>query len=102
MLRGDLEWMFDTFKWHTYNQTQCCHRCCANKKDLNLAYTDLRLHHAGWRRTLISHHHFMQNLDGREHSPWLDCPGMRLERIMGDTMHGIDLGVGQHTAAECL
>ena len=31
-MRGDLKFLWDIFRWTTYNQNRCCHRCPAIKR----------------------------------------------------------------------
>jgi hypothetical protein len=100
-LRGDLLCLRQSFGWRCYAHDFLCHRCFASKKVDELSYFDCS-QTAGWRRTLTSHEAYLINTPIDQRSPLFAIPGLRLETVLGDAMHGISLGMAQHACGNVL
>ena len=96
--RGDLPWNSMIFGYKTFNSDACCHQCGAHKKIGDRNCRDLRPD-APWVTTMVSHEEFMRRGQILTMST---LPGWRLELNHWDSMHGLNLGVLQHTAGNVL
>ena len=101
-VRGDEEYMAWVFGWNSYRHDYICHRCFASKSVKDLAFTDLCLETAGWLSTLVSHENYLNNTPPAERAPFFELHGFHAHRALKDSMHGINLGTGQHAAGNAL
>ena len=100
-MRADLPFFALCFKYNSFNMDNLCHRCCGHQKDWFLNFRNM-LDDAGWRRFPMDHEHYMSNTAGLARSPLCSMPGWRLETNYWDTMHGLNLGVGQQLCGNVL
>ena len=98
-VRGDWSFYKECFYFPQWNECErMCWLCRASSKIPHLAYTD-HTWEAGWRDTLWEHHTYMDFLRYRGYPiPVLlrEVKGLRLENIMIDVMHTVDLGITSH------
>ena len=99
--RGDLEFLAMVYGWNCYRHNNICHRCWASSVDDNFAATDFT-QTAGWRAATVQHKHYMDNVPPAARSALTLVPGWHLSRVLGDSMHGINLGVAQHLCGNLL
>jgi hypothetical protein len=101
-IRGDWEFYTQVFKFPYWNgAVSMCWICRASGSIANLLWSDFRKT-AGWRQTRWTHESYMRHL--RESSMFvpvlLACVvGLRLECIMVDVLHTVDLGIASHIIA---
>ena len=85
------------FGYKTFTSDACCHRRGAHRNIADRNYRDLR-EDAAWTQTLVSNADFWRRSQIMAMST---MPGWRLECNHWDSMHGLNLGILQHTAANC-
>ena len=98
-IRGDWQFYAETFHVPTWNGAErMCWLCKASNTNRHLSWTDCRSC-AGWRDTLWTHETYMDHL----RLVGLPIPillmsviGLRLECLMIDVLHAVDLGLAAH------
>ena len=99
--KGDNDWFAAIFRYNHYRCNDMCHKCGASKTREETDCGDLRPN-AGWKATVVTHEQYMARTPISRRSPLTNMPGWRLENNFNDTMHGLNLGVAQHVAANIL
>lgn len=94
-VRGDWQFMCELFKFPAWNGAEnMCWICKASNKIPELIFTDCRLC-AGWRRTMRTHESYVADVSELP-VLFLKATGFRLECVMIDILHCVDLGVASH------
>ena len=103
-LRGDWEFFSQACNLPTAQSVpNCCWMCQASPHPGRLCWTD-GSRTAGWRGTLRSHEAYIQEL----HDKGEELPGLfaiktlRLEGVMADVLHSMDLGLTGHVAGNIM
>ena len=104
-IRGDWAFYTEVFKFPQWNSAmEMCWLCRASSIDPTLSWTDCRKC-ALWRGTLRTHESYLEKLraDGFATPVLLgEIIGMRLEHIMIDVLHCVDLGIAAHIIGNVL
>jgi hypothetical protein len=96
--RGD--WAFFSealgFPWHNEVENMCW-LCNAGARDPRCSWTDFTPD-AGWRATRRTHESYCGHLEriGKPISALFQATGFRLEFVMIDVLHTVDLGIASH------
>jgi len=97
-IRGDWQFYCQAFGLaHWRNDVRMCWLCRASSIVDGLFWTDFNPN-AGWRNTIWSHQEYlaMLNETSADVPELFNIVGLRLEMIMADVLHAIDLGVAAH------
>lgn len=100
-VRGDWAFYSSAFGLpHWRSDENCCWLCRANNKDPGMFWTDFNSS-AGWRSALWSHEDYIAHLEsqGKCCPEIFEIVGLRLDMIVPDVLHAIDLGVSAHIVA---
>ena len=101
-VRGDWEWYTKIFYFGQWNENEAmCPFCRASPINHDRLWTDFS-DEAGWRGTRWSHRTYMEHL--RHHGMPIPMMfrqnggtlGLRLECVMVDVLHTVDLGISSH------
>ena len=97
-VRGDWQFYCEVFRFPAWNAAEeMCWLCRASAAG-ELSFTCCGTH-AGWRRTRRTHETYVEGLAAKgEELPVLlqKVRGLRLESVMIDVLHTVDLGVAAH------
>lgn len=101
-IRGDWQFYCEIFRFPQWNSAvSMCWMCRASSTIEQLAWTDFSVN-AGWRSTRWTHEEYVRDLGVRG----LLLPilfglvvGLRLECVMVDILHSVDLGIASHIVA---
>ena len=101
-LRADWDWLKKIYNFPSWATTGICWRCGAERRQGDLCFKDTGPD-ARWRAQRYSGEQFlrMQRARGMA-SPLWGCPGLKVEHVVIDWMHCVDLGVGQDCLGQCL
>ena len=104
-VRGDWAFYKECFHFPQWNEAErMCWMCQASSTIPELLFTNCRAD-AAWRDTLYTHDTYMAHLrrNGLPTPTLLaHCRGLRLENIMIDVLHAIDLGLASHVIGNVL
>ena len=103
-IRGDWQFYQEVFKFPAWNGAlEMCWLCRASSTIPGLAFIDFG-NTAGWRATPWSHEAYMEKKRGEGFVPVLlaSVLGLRLECVMIDILHTVDLGIGAHIIGNIL
>ena len=104
MLRGDWEFFTQVCNFPTWKSVpNMCWLCNASPTIGPLVWTD-GLATAGWRATMRSHEQYVAKLlaDGVALPAVFNIKTLRLEGVMGDVLHALDLGVASHVVGNVM
>jgi hypothetical protein len=94
-VRGDWQFYCQAFNFPAWNTNErMCWLCQASNVNSELLWTDFNTG-AGWRGSVWSHEGYVADVEGRgEELPNIfSIRGLRLECILVDVLHAVDLGV---------
>ena len=97
-VRGDWQFYSQAFGFPTWRSNDnCCWLCKASNINPNLLWTDFN-DSAAWRETVWDHEGYCQHLvqNSMELPELFSVVGLRIETIMVDVLHAVDLGVASH------
>ncbi len=100
-VRGDWEFYATVFDFPRWNaEENMCYVCKASGSEPNLLWTTAALT-CGWRATVRTHESYLQELHiaGKRASGLFAIVGLRLEGVMIDILHTVDLGLASHILA---
>ena len=100
-IRGDWAFYSSAFGLpHWRSDENCCWLCRASNNTPNLFWTDFNPS-AGWRSALWSHEGYIAHLEsqGKCAPEIFEIVGLRLDMVVPDVLHAIDLGVSAHIVA---
>jgi hypothetical protein len=100
-LRGDWEFYASVLGFPRWNTKEnMCFMCLASAMDNALSWTSAA-RGAGWRPTIRSHESYLAELiaAGKSLCGLFLIPGLRLEGVMVDVLHTVDLGLAAHIIA---
>ena len=100
-LRSDLDFLAKAFRWNNFRMDELCHRCWASSHAARM-WTDVFFDSAAWSGLLVGTAEYFANTTPDERCPLVNMPGWDHSRALGDTMHGLNLGVAQHVAGSTL
>ena len=103
-VRGDWAFFCQAFGFPSWrSDEQMCWLCKASNVHPSLFWTNFNSS-AGWRKTIWTHEAYLSFLEssGAEPSGLFGIRGLRVEMIMGDVLHAVDLGVAAHVAGNIL
>ena len=100
-VRGDWEFFSSVFRfpyWH--GATNMCWQCAASSSNPELTFTDFS-QTAKWRTTRRTHASYLAELerDGKVVPALFGAVGLRIEAVMVDILHTVDLGITAHIVA---
>jgi hypothetical protein len=100
-IRADWDWLKKIYNFPSWATTGICWRCGAERRQGDLCFKDTGPD-APWRGQRYSGEQFlrMQRARGMA-SPLWGCPGLKVEHVVIDWMHCVDLGVGQDCLGQC-
>lgn len=104
MLRGDWEFFTQICNFPTWTSVpNMCWLCNASPTLGPLVWTN-GLASAGWRSTMRSHEQYVAKLlaDGEPLPAVFKIKTLRLEGVMGDVLHALDLGVTSHVVGNVM
>ena len=94
-LRGDWAFYKSTFRFPSWASRTICWKCSAAKGDTCMSYKNCG-EGAPWRDGRLSGNQFLkvQRRQGIKPSPIFASPGCKVDYVMVDWLHAVDLGVG--------
>ncbi len=101
--RGDWQWFGTAFHFRTQSSERICWMCDAGKGAAPCSFAEVSAG-ATWRGTAIAHEEFCGRCasSGAPVSSLFDTPGFRVDMILVDVLHTLDLGVSQWVAGAVL
>ena len=103
-IRGDWQFYVQAFGFPQWNSSdRMCWLCRASSTRRDYLWTDMN-RDAGWRATCWSHEEYVRHLAerGQETPNLFLAEGLRVEFVMVDVLHAVDLGVSSHVVGNII
>lgn len=95
-IRGDWPFLKTLLSIPSWTSDRICWMCPADKSDTKMSYKCCSSD-ATWRQQRITGPEFLRSLQTQDLAPStiFSCPGLRMEHVVLDWLHIVDLGIGQ-------